>query len=280
MTACLPLTDEPKGADITRGVRNHCCLKSTDRLGVKSIKVDLLQDDFKLVAMVVNIITTTFCFTFVPASIHDRRPDLHTCFVTSLSPAYGKPLECSRYYHTVKRARFPYPLSSCYGEFPNFNAPAAVFFSFTRLGEVKTFSWEVLKTPNVDFSFVLSGDFFLFSGSKGKKKNIFYIQSLSPFLVDWVRGFEGRWVGSRWMSEIHLCTNAYCLREGNFLFTGTKIQSEPGHTPLLLRMYCPLVQAKLDDCPLASGELRIRHLVYMFKHWNSINSLFIYSTLC
>lgn len=66
------------------------------------------------------------------------------------------------------------------------------------------------------FFFFLIRGICWFSHSEEKEKHILY----SVFLRFWKTesgGFEGRQLGSGWISEIHLCTNAYFLREGNFL---------------------------------------------------------------
>lgn len=123
----------------------------------------------------------------------------------------------------MKQARFPskllwgIPNLSCtYSNIFHLHAEEKV--RFAQLGSL-LMTTRSAWTPKVDFYLFIY--FFNQGISSGfllkRKRQTYSILSLSPFPVDWIRGFEGRWVGSRWISEIHLCTNAYCLREGNFL---------------------------------------------------------------
>lgn len=102
------------------------------------------------------------------------------------------------------------------------------------------------------FFFFNQGDLFVFQIQR-KKKNIFYIQSFSVS----GRLSQGLWreaAGSRWISEIHLCTNAYFLREGNFLQLCSPAHS---YSPSLVTHQCSwecivlwLMPKEREDSPL------------------------------
>lgn len=140
----------------------------------------------------------------------------------SSSPVYRNPWGIANVIKSVEQVRFPYPLASCYRAFQNLSGTYSNVFFIHTLKE----KWNFF--PSLLFFFLIATkrSFFFFSLIRGfvrfpPRKEKHSIFSLHSFLVDWVRvwggGFEGRWVDSRWISEIHLCTNAYFLREGNFL---------------------------------------------------------------
>lgn len=161
-------------------------------------------------------------FCFPTLSTHHYLPN-YTVFISALLPT-NPSFSCFTVYRNYplgaqptlfncdSRRFLPYSLASRYGCFPTDRAATAMFPIECNSS---IFSFLITKGLLFFFFFLIRGICW-FSHSEEKEKHILY----SVFLRFWKTesgGFEGRQLGSGWISEIHLCTNAYFLREGNFL---------------------------------------------------------------